>query len=90
MDGGLTFAQIDAMQAGSRLCKERRFPIFMGSNAGNSFISTMETDGVGNIGVAGLSSDLSIASSSNNLFIGLFEATGYNFTWVREFTAPAD
>jgi hypothetical protein len=28
-------------------------------------------------------------SASNNIFIGLFEATGYNFTWVREFTAPA-
>lgn len=61
----------------------------MGSNAGNSFINTMETDGVGNIGVAGLSTDLSIVTVSNNVFIGLFEATGYNFTWVREFTMPA-
>ena len=61
----------------------------MGSNAGNSFINTMETDGLGNIGVAGSSTDLSIVSVSNNVFIGLFEATGYNFTWVREFTVPA-
>jgi hypothetical protein len=68
---------------------QRRFPIIMGSNAGNSFINTMETDGVGNIGVGGSSTDLSIVSASNNVFIGLFEATGYNFTWVREFTAPA-
>ncbi len=68
---------------------QRRFPIYMGSNAGGSFINTMETDGVGNIGVAGSSTDLSIVSVSNNIFISLFEVSGYNFTWVREFTAPA-
>lgn len=89
VDGGLTFAQIDAIQVGPRECMQRRFPIIMGSNAGNSYINTMETDGVGNIGVAGSSTDLNIMSASNNVFIGLFEATGYNFTWVREFTVPA-
>ena len=89
IEGGQTFAQIDAILAGPRLCMQRRFPIFMGSNAGNSFINTMETDGAGNLGVAGFSTDLSIVSTSDNVFIGLFEAIGYNFTWVREFSAPA-
>ena len=46
----------------------------------------MEMDSLGNIGVVGQSTDLTLVSSSLNTFVGLFENTGFNFTWVREFT----
>jgi hypothetical protein len=38
------------------------------------------------MGVGGRSTDLSLVSASNNLLIGLFEKTGYNFTWMNEVT----
>jgi hypothetical protein len=46
----------------------------------------MEFDSQGNMGVGGRSTDLSLVSASNNLLIGLFEKTGYNFTWMNEIT----
>ena len=64
----------------------RRFPQFLGSSAGLTSFHTMEFDSQGNMGVGGKTTDLTLVTASNNLLIGLFEKTGYNFTWMNEIT----
>ena len=89
LDGSLTFAAIDAQRALARPCLTRRFPQFLGSSAGLTTFNTIEFDGLGNIGVGGSSTDLTLVSTSGNLLIGLFEKSGYNYTWMNQLSPAA-
>jgi hypothetical protein len=51
-------------------CNERRYPIFLGSNAGTTIITIFEFDSFGNIGFGGKSTDTSLVSTSNYAFVG--------------------
>jgi hypothetical protein len=64
---------------------ERRFPIFLGTKSGITTISTLASDRFGNIALGGTSTDsANLVTASGNLFVGLLESSGYNFTWVTE------
>jgi hypothetical protein len=64
---------------------ERRFPIFLGTNSGVSSINIITSDRFGNIALGGTSTDsANLVTTSGNLFVGLLESSGYNFTWVKE------
>jgi len=64
---------------------ERRFPIFLGTNSGITTINILTSDRFGNIALGGTSTDsANLVTSSGNLFVGLLELSGYNFTWVTE------
>ena len=89
LDGAPTFATIDTQRAQPRPCLTRRFPQFLGSTAGLTTFNTIEIDSLGNIGVGGSSTDLTLVSTAGNLLIGLFEKSGYNYTWMHQITPPA-
>jgi hypothetical protein len=61
----------------------------LGSSAGLTTFDTIEIDSLGNIGVGGFSTDLSLVTASGNLLIGLFEKSGYNYTWMNQLTPAA-
>jgi hypothetical protein len=64
---------------------KRRFPIFLGTKSGITTISTLASDSFGKIALGGTSTDSpNFLTSSGNLFVGLLESSGYNFTWVTE------
>jgi hypothetical protein len=64
---------------------ERRFPIFVGTISGITTINILTSDSFGNIAFGGTSTDsANLVTSSGNLFVGLLESSGYNFTWVTE------
>jgi hypothetical protein len=71
-------------------CQERRYPIFLGSNLGNTEISIFELDSLGNIGFGGKSTDSSLVSVSSNPFVGHMYQIGFNYTWIYEFDIPAN
>jgi hypothetical protein len=60
---------------------DRRFPIFLGSIGATKF-ETIELDINGNIGIAGKSTDVTLITASNNIFVGVLPNTGFNFTWI--------
>jgi len=39
--------------------------------------------------LGGSSTDLSLITTSGNLLIGLFEKSGYNYTWMNQITPAA-
>jgi hypothetical protein len=64
---------------------KRRFPIFLGNPGYTTNIQIFELDTVtGNIGVGGTSSDVTILSTANRLFIGILKSAGFDFLWVNE------
>ena len=81
----LTFAQIDAARTAPYSCYQRRFPAFIGSSAGATKIEVLELDPNGMIAVGGYSTDSSVFGTASSVFVGLYEATGSNFTWVTTF-----
>ena len=82
--GASTFTDIDAERARPYRCNQRRFPIFLGSTAGTTHINIFKFDHIGNIGLAGRSTDIQFVTTSSNYFVGLLEYQGFNFTWVYE------
>jgi hypothetical protein len=80
-----TFSQIDAARTASYNCHERRFPAFLGSSSGITEIEALEVDPNGKIAVGGHSTDSSIFGTVSNVFIGIYESQGFNFTWVTNF-----
>jgi hypothetical protein len=80
-----TFAQIDAARTASYNCYQRRFPAFLGSSSGITQIEVLELDPNGKIAVGGHSTDSSIFGTGSNVFVGIYESQGFNFTWVTEF-----
>ena len=60
-----------ALQA-PRNCMDKRLPMFLGSSAGITQISVIEIDSLGNIAVAGSSTDTTLVTSSGNLFVGIY------------------
>lgn len=81
----LSFAAFDASRVQPHLCMDRRFPVYLGSTAGQTQIQAFEIDLHGNIGVGGVSADLSLVTSSGAMFAGMLNYTGFNFTWVTQF-----
>ena len=81
----LTFAQIDAARTASYNCYERRFPAFLGSSSGITKIEALELAPNGKIAVGGQSTDSSIFGANSNVFVGIYEMQGFNFTWVTIF-----
>jgi hypothetical protein len=61
----------------------------LGSSAGLTTFHTIEVDSLGNIGIGGSSTDLTLVTTSGNLLIGLFENSGYNYTWMNQITPAA-
>jgi hypothetical protein len=47
-----------------------------------------EFDSLGNIGVGGKSTDLSLVSGSSYPFVGILQSAGFNFTWIYDFNVP--
>jgi hypothetical protein len=82
--GASNFTAIDIARAVPYRCNQRRFPIFLGSTAGITHISIFKFDHLGNIGLAGRSTDSQFLTNSGNYFVGLLEYQGFNFTWVYE------
>ena len=81
----LTLAQIDAARTASYNCFQRRFPAFLGSSSGITKIEVLELDPNGKIAVGGHSTDSSIFGAASNVFVGIYEDHGFNFTWVTKF-----
>ena len=72
LDGEATFLTIDTQRALPRACLVRRFPHFLGSASGITTFDIIEIDQIGNFGVGGTSTDLTVVSTAGNILIGLF------------------
>ena len=64
--GQSSFTAIDASRALPYSRNQRRFPVFLGSTGGQTWIKIFEFDSSSNIGVGGSSTDSSFLSTAGN------------------------